>query len=89
MTIIPFDRVEPARPVMRSGKRFCDLSLVDPALRPALMDRKIVFLTEFAVGADIYGGSIIAACWEDAEDIADLRGLGEKVIGTLAGVISA
>lgn len=48
-----------------------------------LAERGVVFCTSFEAGGKQMGGNIIAASEKDADRIADERGLGEQVIGSL------
>lgn len=42
-----------------------------------------VYLTEYRKDNKLYGDSITAESWRKAELLAELRGLGEKIIGEL------
>ncbi len=70
------------------GICFSDIFPLDEGTQRMLMARELVFLTEFHSHNQTYGGNVIAKSWEAAEEIADARGLGEKVIGTLGRIIA-
>ncbi|WPE19952.1 hypothetical protein ShzoTeo12_11320 [Shinella zoogloeoides] len=52
-----------------------------------LIERGMVFLTERKVGDKTLSGAIIAKSFEEAEEIAAARGLGEKVVGEKVATI--
>lgn len=60
---------------------------LSPDTAKLLMERGLVFVTEFHEGEARYGGSIIASGHREAARICDARGLGETVIGRLEEVI--
>lgn len=69
---------------------FSDIYGMTQAHIDLLIKRRVVFTTEFDPGNGIhYGGIIIAPSWADAERVAAERMLGEKVTGTLEGIIPA
>lgn len=57
--------------------------------RTRLIERGLVFLTEFKAGDGTYCGSVIAASFEQAAEIAKQRNLGEEVLGQLVAEIPA
>jgi hypothetical protein len=61
------------------GIRYDELSLFPVHLQHALIGRKLVWLTEFEADGMELGGSVIARSREEAEKIADARGLSERV----------
>jgi hypothetical protein len=63
------------------GIRYDEVSAFPIKLQKILVARKLVWLTSFQEGATGYGGSVIAASRDEAEKIADARGLGEQVDG--------
>ena len=78
---------EPMRPVC-DGILFLDSwrlkTFDDQALLAA---RGLLFMTEFPAPYDMFGGDIFAASLAAAEEIAFGRGLGEKVVGPVTGVV--
>ena len=51
-----------------------------------LVERGLVFCTSFEAGGKTSFGKVIAASWEGAEMLAEKRGLGEEVVGSLVAV---
>ena len=47
------------------------------------------FLTEYYIDGDQYGGEVEALDWQHAQQLADVRGKGEVVIGELMCQIAA
>lgn len=74
--------VEPARPFI-NGKPFSELWGVTGEIRQLLIDRGLVWITEFERNGAVYSPAIIAASKEAAEAIAAERKLGEVVVGQL------
>lgn len=74
--------VEPNRPFI-NGKCFDDLWHFSGAHRHLMIERGVVFLTEFEYGGKDYGGSVIATDASAAAEIAGRRGLNEKIVGVM------
>lgn len=83
-----FLRVDPARPFI-NGRCFDDLWGIPPSAWELLYERGVVWSTELTVGDGVYAGLIIAASREHAEQVAALRGLGERVSGMVGGIVAA
>lgn len=92
MTVVDFRSrahpVEAARPFI-DEKSFDDLWLFSVAHRHLLIERGVVFLTEFEYGGKEYGGSIIATDASAAAEIAGRRGLNEKIVGVMVAEVPA
>lgn len=74
------------QPVTRGGVHFeeyCRVAKADPVLAADLSKRGLVWLTQWGETETRYGygGSVIAATWEQAQEIATARGLGEVIVG--------
>lgn len=48
-----------------------------------LAERGVVFCTSFKASGKTFGGNIIAASEKDADRIAEDRGLGEQIVGSM------
>lgn len=77
--------VHPIRPEI-NGVSFSDMHSLSIEKQNELAARGLVFLTDFGWNGKRYGGDIIARSLEHAQEIADSRGFGEEVIGTLSEV---
>lgn len=60
----------------------------DP-LKRELMDGDKMFVTEYELDGELYGGQVVADSWEQAERICEIRGNGERVLGVLKDIIPA
>lgn len=80
--------IDATRPIA-DGICFDDMAGMPLHVRNMLAARGVVFLTEFEANGSRYGGSVIAATWEKADEVAFGRGLGETVIGVLAKTVPA
>ncbi len=65
-----------------------DIYALPEPVRRILIARSLVWLTHLRVGDAHRGGTIIAASWARAEEIALGRGLGEEVIGEMVGEVA-
>lgn len=59
-----------------------ELGRFNDTQKALLVSRRLVYLTDLEIGSDRHG-TIIAASYDDAEDIARRRGRSEKVIGRM------
>ena len=80
--------IDAHRPIA-DGICFDDLDGLTLDATNMLASRGVVFLTEFEDDGSRYGGTVIAATWQMAKEVAFGRGLGEKVIGQMAKAIPA
>lgn len=79
----PITHIHPTRPVV-DGICADDLyAFPDPAARATLIGRGLVYKTSFFADGYILGGTIVAGSWEQAEEIAFGRGLGETIVGLM------
>lgn len=78
------DDVEPARPFVR-GRSFCESWGLPPPAVATLIERELLYATVFTRRGRMFGGDIIAESFEQAQRVADERGLGEEVVGRLCG----
>lgn len=87
--IIEFPRpsgVEPDRPFI-DGRCFSD-SWGLPALAIArLIERELLYGTIFDRSGRTFGGDVIASSFEQAQGVADTRGLGEQVVGKVCELL--
>lgn len=72
-----------------AGRSFSDTAGMSGELCGALIERGMIFVTEFTRNGRDYGGDIVARNWSHAEEIAQARGLGEQVVGALCEVRQA
>ena len=80
--------IDATRPIA-DGICFDDMAGMPTHVRNMLAARGLVFATQFEADDCIYSGSVIAATWERADEVAFGRGLGETVIGVLAKTVPA
>jgi hypothetical protein len=84
--ILPFKRLqshmESARPFI-DGKPYCELWGLSREMRNLLISRELVFNTVGERNGVVFSGSVISPYWQSAQAIADKRGFGERVCGTV------
>ncbi|MDF2994708.1 MAG: hypothetical protein K0R27_345 [Xanthobacteraceae bacterium] len=87
--IIEFPRptgVEPTRPFV-DGRCFCETWGLPPSAIATLIERQLLYVTSFDRNGQTFGGDLIAASFEQAQRVADSRGLGEQVIGKVCELL--
>jgi hypothetical protein len=72
--------VESARPFV-DGLCFCESWGLPASAVATLIERELLYATAFDRNGRTFGGDIIADSFDQAQRVADERGLGEKVIG--------
>lgn len=75
-------RVDPDSPIA-NGQLFDAVYCLSPADTSELIYAGMVFSTKFRADGKTYAGTIIARDWDQAEDIAEARGLAEVVDGRI------
>lgn len=73
-------QVDPVRH-LADGILYCDVYMSRWDILDAVIARGLLWRTAFSVGGRVLHGSVIAASWKKADEIADARGLGEVVVG--------
>lgn len=72
----------PGQPIA-DGIRYDDITLFNEQQQRMLVGRGMVWLTSFDGDGMAMGGTVVAGSREQADEIADARGLGETIDGVM------